>query len=393
MVLSKQGIREMNEKSVLQQIFVEGPISRIQISRNLDINKSTVSTIFNELNARQIVTEMGEGASTQAGGRKPVIIRVNEKYGFTINFDIGFQHIDVMANYIDGTAFYYSRFETDGLDVHAIIALMIKTVSRFKNPDTVNGLLAISVAFHGIVFKNEIKYSPFMDMQGVDLYTELYAALHIPIVIENEANLVATFRRDFSRSSHRTMNNIVVISIHKGIGAGIIINHKLYRGENGEAGEIGRAVYAQELKNINEAHKIEEFASQDAILDKIKQAKQLRHLNFTEVSDLYDGHDEVTVEAINEFATYIPMIIYNTVTSLNPDCVYLSSDLIENIEDLLPKIIENYALLPGDDQTDIRLLKGAKYASLLGGCSMATHLALGMMDEQLKFNYNIEDAI
>ncbi|WP_252902338.1 hypothetical protein [Paucilactobacillus hokkaidonensis] len=41
-------------------------------------------------------------------------------------------------------------------------------------------------------------------------------------------------------------------------------------------------------------------------------------------------------------------------------------------------------------KTDIRLLKGAKFASLLGGCSAATHQALDITEQQLKFNYSLK---
>lgn len=393
MALNKQSIRSLNEKSVLRQIFIGGPISRIQISRNLDLNKSTVSAIFNDLSEREIVVEMGQGESTQVGGRKPVMIKVNPKYGFTVNFDIGFHHLDVMGNYLEGTAFFYQRFDTANFDIRQIIALMIKTVNSVGDADMIQGLLGISVAVHGIVFKNQVTYSPFIDMEDVSVYDELANQFAVPVVIENEANLVATFQRDFSRSSKRTMNNIVVVSIHKGIGAGIIINHNIYRGEHGEAGEIGRSIYKMGLSKPQAAEKIENYASQDAILELIMQQKKLTQLTFTEVAKLYEQHDEVVVAAIKDFCGYITTMIYNTAISFNPDAIYLSSDLIENIADLLPMIQEQYNQLPGEGKTDIRLLKGAKFASLLGGCSAATHQALGITEQQLKFNYSLKNAV
>ncbi len=385
---TKQSIRSANEKAVLREIFNGEPISRIQISRNLNLNKSTVSAIFNELQEKQLVTEIGQGHSTQVGGRKPVMIKINASYGYVMGFDIGFKHLDVMATYIDGKAFYHSRFDTTDCNIQQVIEMIQKAVASLDAPDTVKGLLAVGVAVHGIVFENKVTYSPFISMDGVDLHGELVKRLEVPVHLENEANLVATFKRDFSRQSHRTMNNIVVISIHKGIGAGIIIDHKLYRGESGEAGEIGRTLYAMNPTDLKEISKIEDVASQDAILDAIKQQKQLDHLSFQEVADLYAQNDEIVVQAIHDFYDYITTIIYNTVTSINPDCIYLSSNLIEVIDEALLQIQKKYQKLPGNDETDIRLLKGAKYASLLGGCSSAIHIGLDMIDEQLSFNYD-----
>lgn len=392
MALNKQSIRDLNEKSVLRQIFVEGPISRIQISRNLKLNKSTVSAIFNDLSQRQLVLEMGQGESTQVGGRKPVMIKINQKYGFTINFDIGFHHLDMMANYLDGTAFKYTRFGTTDYNIHQILALIIKSVQSFEDPGTVNGLLGISVAVHGIVYQNQVTYSPFMDMENVSLYEELTQVFTVPIVVDNEANQVAVFQRDFSHDLNHTMNNIVVISIHKGIGAGIIINHQIYRGEKGEAGEIGRAIYPTEFAHPGKVEKIENYASQDAIIDLIKQEKGLETLDFDGVGQLYAKGDAAVVKAINDFRDYITMIVYNAAISFNPDTIYLSSNLIETVDDLLPMIVDKYNLLPENGNTGIRMLKGAKYASLLGGCSAVTHMALRMTGQQLKLNFNLKAA-
>lgn len=392
MALNKQSIRDLNEKSVLRQIFVEGPISRIQISRNLKLNKSTVSAIFNDLSDRQLVMEMGQGQSTQVGGRKPVMIKVNQKYGYTLNFDIGFRHLDMMANYLDGTAFQYTRFETAGYNINQVLDLIIESVNNFKNPDTVNGLLGISVAVHGIVYQNQVTYSPFIDMEDVSIYERLTATFTVPIVVDNEANLVAVFQRDFSHDEEHNMNNIVVISIHKGIGAGIIINHQIYRGEKGEAGEIGRAIYPTVFAEPGRVEKIENYASQDAIIDLIKNEKKLDELDFDDVAQMYSDGDKVVVKAINDFRDYITMIVYNAAVSYNPDTIYLSSNLIETIDQLLPMINNQYNLLPENGNTDIRMLRGAKYASLLGGCSSVTHLALKMSGQQLKFNFDLNAA-
>ena len=58
------------------------------------------------------------------------------------------------------------------------------------------------------------------------------------MILENEANLAAVFERDFGQAE--TAKDIVTISIHRGIGAGVIANGRLYRGWHGMAGEIGR---------------------------------------------------------------------------------------------------------------------------------------------------------
>ena len=76
-----KALRGDNSKLVLQQIFNNENISRAQISKNLNLNKATVSSIFNELEEQRLVEKHGEGDSTKIGGRKPIMLNINRDYG------------------------------------------------------------------------------------------------------------------------------------------------------------------------------------------------------------------------------------------------------------------------------------------------------------------------
>ncbi|HDB5282002.1 TPA: MarR family transcriptional regulator, partial [Staphylococcus aureus] len=74
-----------NEKRVLREIYNHHNISRTQISKNLEINKATISSILNKLKYKSLVNEVGEGDSTKSGGRKPILLKVNHLYGYFIS--------------------------------------------------------------------------------------------------------------------------------------------------------------------------------------------------------------------------------------------------------------------------------------------------------------------
>lgn len=384
MTLRKEEIRSNNEKSVLQQIFIDEPISRIQISRNLGLNKSTVSAIYNDLKEKDLVVETGQGDSSEVGGRKPVMIKVNKDYGYTINFDLGFNHLDVMANYIEGTPFSYERIYTVGKDIHQMVEMLIEEAKKLSA--TREGLMGISVAIHGIVMGTQIKSSPFIDMQDVDLYQVLTDEFEVPVVLENEANLVAMAQRDFSKLSDKRLHNIVVFSIHKGIGAGIVIDHEIYRGEYGEAGEVGRSIYLADPNNPDKGTKIEDFASQDAIIETIRTNLSQPSLDFAGVAKLYYQQNEEVVKSVEDFCSYLSIIIYNTAMGLNPESIYISSDLVENIPEMVPVLNAKYKMRSGNNLIEIFDMPGARYSSMLGGCSAITHKALAMEGMDLKFN-------
>lgn len=184
---------------VFQQIFNYPMISRAEIARNLNLNKARTSSLYNKLYERGYIKEVGRGESTEFGGRKPIMLTVNEKYGYIISFDIAFHQLHVMSNYIDGTVIDYKQIDTESDDIHAILPLIDQQINdSMQNNKTKKGLLAICFSIHGVVYKNQIKDSPFINMKNVDLY-ERYSELYsVPVVLENEANLAAIYERDFN---------------------------------------------------------------------------------------------------------------------------------------------------------------------------------------------------
>lgn len=197
-ISDKGKIRLRNSKLVLKEIFNNGQISRAEISRNLKLNKSTISSIYNNLKSKGILEELGEGASSKLGGRKPTIIRLNAKYGYTLSFDISFRNLHFMANYIDGSIINWGQINVYDKSIVEIRTIIDKKIESYqKRIKSKNGLLGICFSIHGIVIKNRITYSPFVNMRNMDLEKLYKNKYQVPIILENEANLTAIYIRDF----------------------------------------------------------------------------------------------------------------------------------------------------------------------------------------------------
>jgi hypothetical protein len=237
---SKNLVRRLNEQNVLQHVFNNSPISRAQVSKDLKLNKVTVSQVVMTLIDQHFITEVGEAESSRRGGRKPVMLRFNAQLGYTVAFDVGVEYVDMMVNYLDGRIAHFKRFEALGLSIMERLDLMnTQLTQQIGFPETERGLVGIAVAVHAVIFNGQVLDSPFVKMAPSTVLDYFTARVNVPVVIENEANLAAVCQRDFANT---TVSNQITISIHKGIGAGIIINGKLYRGMDGRAGEIGRSL-------------------------------------------------------------------------------------------------------------------------------------------------------
>lgn len=383
--MNRNQLHDQNLSFVLQQIFNNHPTSRIEISHQLNLNKSTISSLYNTLMAAGYLTELGLGEASTAGGRKPTLVEINRDYGYTVTFDLGYRHLHALVTFLDGHVWKYDRIETKGQSIQEMLAKMHQYLGRLDQEDTTNhGLLGICFSIHGIVLNNQVQTSPFIDMTGIDLEKIFTEAYQVPVILENEANLAAIYERDFNGA--RDLNSTVTVSIHRGIGAGIILKRDLFRGEHGDAGEIGQSVVsiAQDGAGVPHPVHAEDISSEDAIIQQIEEKKGLTSLDREGVVALYQKQDADTLAVLAQFTTAIGGLIYNLMRTLDPDAFFLNSPLVEEIPDLLTQIRHVYRDLAQNDVA-IDVTQNARLATVLGGCSVITHRVLGLDHYELNF--------
>ncbi|MDK1726658.1 ROK family transcriptional regulator [Dellaglioa algida] len=376
-----RALRGDNSKLILQQIFNNENISRAQISKNLNLNKATVSSIFNELEEQRLVEKHGEGDSTKIGGRKPIMLNINRDYGYTIALDMGYDYLDVMINYFNGKMISYNRYQLKVNDLTNVLSVIREKIDFSDKKETLHGLLGIGVSVHGVVDNNyEITYLPFLDLQGMSVIEELKKMVDVPISIENEANLAAIFERDFG---DKVIDNLITISIHKGIGAGLIIDGELYRGWSGEAGEIGRMLIHSENEIVGSTYRIEDVCSQDAIINKLKIALK-KEIELDDVRRLYYQNNVIVKKEIDYFVHLITEVVHNVNVEFNPEIIYLNSPLIEKIPVIVDQINTELKNVSSKEVV-VELSNNVELSTLLGAMSAVTHLILDMGKIKIKF--------
>ncbi|MFD1465913.1 ROK family protein [Lapidilactobacillus mulanensis] len=344
----------------------------------------TVSEIVAEMVRDNLLVELGQGDSSTRGGRKPTMLQLNANFGYVLSFDLGFNYIDVMMNSVDGLIKSFEHHRVGELSIDDRLAFIVAQAHKLAVPDqTVHGLLGISVAIHGIVDHNKVLYTPYIDFKGKDIAQILSSELNVPVSLQNEANLSVIYQRDFE--SREKIDNLVCISIHKGIGAGIIMNNRLFTGIRGEAGEIGHAIVYEDGGVSRKRFKsIEEYCSEDSILKKIKEQTGLSELTRDDIQTLYYDGNEIVGDILDEFCYYMASIIYNTVVTLDPAKVVINSNLIADIPELLDIIRTDIPFLT-EDKTQVELLANSRYATLLGGVSLIISQVIDVTPGEINF--------
>lgn len=382
MIINKDIMRGYNERSVLAEIINNGPLSRNEISQKVGLNKVTVSDIVGQLLERQFVKSLGEGhANTGSSGRKPELVEYNAEFGYTVNFSISGSQIEMLATKFDGRVLEYNVEQINHQPISIILKKMDDLIAQLPDFHLVNGLQAISIAVFGVVYENEILHSVFIDYDDVDLVGYFRDKYGVPVIIENEANLSAIFEEDYSKQE---LQNLISISIHEGIGAGVIIDAHLYAGNYGQAGEIGRMLIPDSGKSQVRLTKLPTFESEwslNAIVAKACVIKQNKDYNLAMLIEDYKNHDDQIAKLIDSFCYYLAIVTSHLISAYDPQMIFYNSPLIDSLPEILKNVQMKLTFLPL--VPPLVMSKDVHYATLLGGASMAIHSVLHMNGTRL----------
>ena len=382
MIINKHIMRTTNEKQVLQQIVNAGPISRSQISRNLSLNKVTVSDIYSELLHEGLIREVGHGVSTRNGGRKPVMALLNVDYGYVISINILRQRFTLLACRLDGKSEDYTSVSTRNVNLTAVLD-MIEDHVRQMIDDRPNRLLGLSFGLDGVIYENQILGATLSGLKNFDLAKYFGDKFNVPVVLENLANESAIFERDFSGEG--VYQDLVSVTIRDQVSAGIITNGHLYRGHRGEAGVIGKCPLADRYQEQNH-ETVNHYVSETSVLKRIMACQKLDRVDVNRIRRDYLGHQPELLTILDEFSYYLAKVLANISSSFAPDAILVNAPILELLPELMDDIRGYVDKLAIPRKAPILLTKNAKEASLMGGASAIIHRVLGLDDLQLTFS-------
>ena len=248
---SLESLRRLNRLRVIHALRDEGLISRAEIARRTGLSRSTVSSLVADLQADGLVVERPEPGSAHGaqGGRPPILLSFDASAGAAVGVDFGHSHLRVAVSDLASTilAERTRPLDTDhdayeGLEMAA--ELVVETLADagvaresvigagmglpgpiFQNP-TIHGTVGSSAILPGWI--------------GMTAAAELQKRLEFPVMVDNDANLGALAEAAFGAG--RDAGDLVYLKVSSGIGAGLILNGRLYRGSAGLAGELGHVL-------------------------------------------------------------------------------------------------------------------------------------------------------
>jgi glucokinase len=247
----------------------------------------------------------------------------------------------------------------------------------------------------GVLFPGHVRWpegitlttSNLPTLRNYPLKDALSAALNLPVVVDNDANVQTL--GEYKYGAGRGCRHMVFLTVSTGVGGGIIIDGHLYRGATGTAGEFGHMIVEASSSVTCPCGNhgcLMAMVSGLALRQTAKRTSdQFVHegkpfelpSGCLDIDDL-DGHmlskgamesNELCQSIIKEFGTYIGIGIYNVFQVLNPERVVLGGGLM-NLPDLFFKTVQSVFLDKAKammyDRLDIRRGELGGQAGILG---------------------------
>lgn len=236
---SQASLRAANVRRVLRAVRARGVLSQAEIARATGLSPASVSNIVKDLSALGVV-EVTPGIR---GGRRAQEVRVRPEQGLVLGLDFGHRHIraaiaDLRYNVLDNQhePCDVGAAETSALAIaEQMVTRMLAGLGR-----PVSDIRAAGVGLPAPLPSDGSPLDSWPVLPGwssIDLQQRLGERLGVPVHADNDANLGA--RGELIFGSGRNTTNLTYIKASTGLGAGLVMDGKVYRGFSGSAGEIG----------------------------------------------------------------------------------------------------------------------------------------------------------
>ena len=228
----------VQQARVLRLLRDEGPRSRAELGDAVELSRSRLAVELERL-VRLGLVETG-GLAASRGGRRSSIVKISRETRF-LGIDIGATSIDVAIT--DGELRVLSKV-AEPMDIRqgpeVVIGSVLKLVGKLRADDVAPGFVGAAVGVPGPVsFREGVPVSPPI-MPGWNLFPvrDTFAAeLGCPVLVDNDVNIMALGEKHAGIA--RSVDDFLFVKIGTGIGCGIVVGGKVYRGVSGSAGDIG----------------------------------------------------------------------------------------------------------------------------------------------------------
>ncbi len=382
---------EQRELALLHLIHSGVNNSRLELARQAGLSPASITTIVQRLMTKGLVVE-AEPAKSHLG-RRPVPLEIRKDAAYLVGVDLGSFYLRVVVTDINGNILHKLQTRTEMQQGRERV--LQKTFDFIRQTIQESGLApaaikGIGIAHSGVIDSDAgmvLSYprpGQMVEWKNVPLREIFQTEFNVPCLLEDSVRAATTAEKCFGLG--RDLSNFLYIDVGMGIGAGIFLDGKLYRGAGGRAGEFGHITVDENgpLCSCGNNGCLETVASCAAIIQGVRTA--LGQGIDSKIRDLASGDmDRISIELIAQAAadndslafrvlqkasSYIAIGLADLVNLLNPKVMIFGGALFRAVPQLLSdplrRIIKQRSLEKSANEVELKVSSLGGEACALG---------------------------
>jgi len=372
---------KLTHYKVLQFIQENWPVTQSEIAKNVDISLMNVNKIVNYFLSKGILDISGKKSGIS--GRKSFLFKIKNDLFYSVGIKICENNISFSIIRSDASIINTREYELDNIveniaSGEKLINIIKKYYDRYLSDISFNNknkIAIIGIVLEGIIDTENGRCILGTHIGGVidfNLRDRLNNILNLPIMVDDPARSMAYYEKKHGVA--KNMKNFIYLYLGKGIGSGIVINGKLYRGFRGIAGEVGHIIVNENGTRCKCGNYgcLETVASEESIIRQMKEGihdgvftrimdisnNEIKNLNLNILKKAIENGDKFALNIIEHVGYYLGKAVALLVNIFNPELIVLGgrvSTLGEPLLEIVNRIVNTEALNVIEERTKIVL--------------------------------------
>jgi len=368
----QHGIRESNRLLILNYIRERGIVPRSDLAPYTGLSRTAIGNIVDELVLEGIIRQ---GEYRTGDDRRTISLSFNATAGYVLGATLGRQHLTVLLADLAGRPiqhldipFSMSKSPDEGLPLLAKFLKVFVAQQQIAWEMIVGVGLGVISSFD-LLQKGISVPTQFSNWTGVDIQQTLEDDLGVPVYLDNDGNMGALGENRYGAG--RNEGNMIYVKVGSGISGGFILNHQIYRGSLGTAGEIGHIPI--DLNGVpcycGRCGCLETVASKNAILMETQRLSS-PVTTLPQVIEAARQGNAACTNALARAGKYLGFALAGLVNSLNPSLIVLDGSTMQAGDLILQPLcctLEQHSLPIPFANTRVASAESSGLAMSLGG--------------------------
>lgn len=344
-------LKRENSAEILRLIRQNAPVSKSRLAQITGLSQVTVHKVVNRLIENGICQQSEETMST--GGRTAALFQINNQYGAILGLTIRRHSIRVVAYDFALQQFYKQERPIDLSSLEESMQCMIGALHEAKDSLSGWNFFGIGVSMPGRCDSDGvvIHIPGFPAWEHVPLASIFQQEFSLKTYIDNDNNSCAIASKYSNICNNLT--DYVYMQVSDGVGIGVVVDGKLFRGKHGCGCEIGHTsiLYNGEKCTCGNRGCIDSFLNTDRILNEIKgKTSGTATVPSTikeAIIDAESNPNNASMAVFEEFTKYITISVEHVFRIFDTQLIILHCPWLSAFPRLYNQVVNNvYSDLP-----------------------------------------------